>query len=135
LSLGYIPDYRKLIGDQVSLDPATKKPVNISPLIAETPEEKALFKEGEENYNLKKSESKMALRKQTPNDEESDLIHALWLRQLDYHGNSHSVSDSHCILMITRSQHPRQETRKRTLDVIHRYPVRPDNAAPVSKSA
>lgn len=28
----------------------------------------------------------MALRKQTPNDEESDLIHALWLQQLDYHG-------------------------------------------------
>lgn len=30
----------------------------------------------------------MALRKQTPNDEESDLIHALWLRQLDYHGTN-----------------------------------------------
>lgn len=29
--------------------------------------------------------SKLALRKQTPNDEESDLIHALWLKQLDYH--------------------------------------------------
>lgn len=30
----------------------------------------------------------MALRKQTPNDEEADLIHALWLQQLDYHGTS-----------------------------------------------
>jgi acyl-coenzyme A thioesterase 9 len=62
--------------------------VAISPLQAETEEEKLLFKKGEENYNLKKSESKMALRKQTPNDEESDLIHALWLQQLDYHGKN-----------------------------------------------
>jgi acyl-coenzyme A thioesterase 9 len=70
----------------VSLDPVTKRPVNTSPLIANTPEEKALFKEGEANYNLKKSESRMTLRKQTPNDEESDLTHALWLQQLDYQG-------------------------------------------------
>ncbi|KAG9249039.1 acyl-coenzyme A thioesterase 9 [Calycina marina] len=69
----------------VSLDPATKKPVNISPLLTETQEEKLLFQKGEENYNLKKVESKKALLKQTPNDEESDLIHALWLQQLDYH--------------------------------------------------
>jgi acyl-coenzyme A thioesterase 9 len=73
---------------KVSLDPATKKPVPVNPLTTSTPEEKLLFQEGEANYNLKKAESKMALRKQTPNDEESDLIHALWLRQLDYHGTS-----------------------------------------------
>jgi acyl-coenzyme A thioesterase 9 len=70
----------------VSLDPATKKPVNISPLTTKTTEEKKLFAQGEQNYNAKKAASKMALRKQTPNDEESDLIHALWLQQLDYHG-------------------------------------------------
>lgn len=48
-------------------------------------EEEALFKAGEKNYNLKRELSKLALRKQTPNDEESDLIHALWLKQIDYH--------------------------------------------------
>ncbi|PSS20453.1 hypothetical protein M430DRAFT_138952 [Amorphotheca resinae ATCC 22711] len=69
----------------VSLDPATRKPVSISPLITRTPEEKKLFQEGEANYNLKKAESKKALRKQAPNDEESDLIHTLWLKQTDYH--------------------------------------------------
>jgi acyl-coenzyme A thioesterase 9 len=73
---------------KVSLDPATRKPVSISPLITRTPEEKKLFQEGEANYNLKKAESKKALRKQAPNDEESDLIHALWLKQTDYHGTS-----------------------------------------------
>ncbi|KFY00243.1 hypothetical protein V490_01426 [Pseudogymnoascus sp. VKM F-3557] len=68
----------------VSLDPATKKPVNISPLKLVTDEEHRLYKEGEENYNAKKELSKIALRKQTPNDEESDLIHALWLKQSEY---------------------------------------------------
>ncbi|KFY25418.1 hypothetical protein V493_04671 [Pseudogymnoascus sp. VKM F-4281 (FW-2241)] len=68
----------------VSLDPATKKPVNISPLKLVTDQEHKLYKEGQENYNSKKELSKIALRKQTPNDEESDLIHALWLKQSEY---------------------------------------------------
>jgi len=69
----------------VSLDPTSKKPVAISPLKTENEEERRLFDEGQENYNVKKELAKTALRKQTPNDEESDLIHALWLKQLDYH--------------------------------------------------
>jgi acyl-coenzyme A thioesterase 9 len=71
---------------KVSLDPTTKKPVVISPLKAETPEEERLFEQGQAHYNMKKALAKTGLRKQTPNDEESDLIHALWLQQLDYHG-------------------------------------------------
>lgn len=50
-----------------------------------TPEEQALFALGQKNYDAKKAASKLALRKQTPKDEESDLIHALWLAQIDYH--------------------------------------------------
>jgi len=57
------------------LDPATKKAVAISPLKAEAAEEKRLFAQGQANYNLKKATQAAALRKQTPNDEESDLIH------------------------------------------------------------
>jgi hypothetical protein len=68
---------------KVSLDPLTKRPVAISPLLTTTPKEKTLFELGQKNYNLKKAASKLTLRKQTPNDEESDLIHALWLAQLD----------------------------------------------------
>ena len=60
--------------------------MNISPLKIETEEERRLFKEGEENYKAKKAMLKTALKKQTPNDEESDLIHAMWLKQLEYHG-------------------------------------------------
>ncbi|KAL8816139.1 MAG: hypothetical protein Q9223_004807 [Gallowayella weberi] len=69
----------------VSLDPNTKKPVAIRPVKVETEEEKRLFSLGEKNYNTKKDRAKTGLRKQTPNDEESDLIHAMWLRQLEYH--------------------------------------------------
>ncbi|KAL8874263.1 MAG: hypothetical protein Q9174_000383 [Haloplaca sp. 1 TL-2023] len=69
----------------VSLDPNTKKPVAICPVKIESEEEKRLFALGEKNYNIKKSRAKTGLRKQTPNDEESDLIHAMWLRQLEYH--------------------------------------------------
>ncbi|KAI4141878.1 MAG: hypothetical protein L6R39_005153 [Caloplaca ligustica] len=70
----------------VSLDPNTKKPVAIAPVQIETEAEKRLFALGEKNYNTKKARAKRGLRKQTPNDEESDLIHAMWLRQLEYHG-------------------------------------------------
>jgi acyl-coenzyme A thioesterase 9 len=67
--------------------------VSVAPLVTETPEERRLFDHGQQNYNMKKSMSKTALRKQTPNDEESDLIHALWLRQLDYHGMWYDAND------------------------------------------
>ena len=70
----------------VSLDPSTKKPVAISPILLETDEEKRLFARGEKNSNEKKAMAKRALRKQAPNDEESDLIHAMWLKQVEYHG-------------------------------------------------
>jgi acyl-coenzyme A thioesterase 9 len=69
----------------VSLDPITKKPVAIAPLQVDTEEERRLFKLGENNYNAKKALSKTALLKQPPNDEESELIHAMWLKQLDFH--------------------------------------------------
>ena len=70
----------------VSLDPTTKKPVNINPLQIDTDEERRLFQLGERNYKEKRARAKTTLRKETPNDEESDLIHAMWLKQLEYHG-------------------------------------------------
>jgi acyl-coenzyme A thioesterase 9 len=69
----------------VSLDPATKKPVNISPVRTDTEEEKRLYEQGEKNSKQRKELASKSLLKQTPNDEESDLIHAIWQRQLQYH--------------------------------------------------
>ena len=73
----------------VSLDPSTKKPVAISPIKLETEEDKRLFALGEKHSIEKKALAKKTLRKQAPNDEESDLIHAMWLKQLEYHGKCH----------------------------------------------
>ncbi|KAI9745711.1 MAG: hypothetical protein M1818_001247 [Claussenomyces sp. TS43310] len=90
----------------VSLDPITKKPVPVSPLKTTTPEERRIFEQGQVNYNLKKDLAKNTLRKQTPNDEESDLIHALWLKQLDYQDpNTSSRKSDDTLYMDTTKIH------------------------------
>lgn len=97
----------------VSLDPSTKKPVAISPILLETDEEKRLFALGEKNSNEKKAMAKRALRKQAPNDEESDLIHAMWLKQLEYHGQlSLPTTPTQCTIdtLPYRPQPPRSQT-------------------------
>ncbi|KAI4242818.1 MAG: hypothetical protein LQ352_007170 [Teloschistes flavicans] len=102
----------------VSLDPNTKKPVAICPVKVETEEERRLFALGEKNYNIKKTRAKTGLRKQTPNDEESDLIHAMWLRQLEYHDpnnplrkppNTHYMS--HTTLSSSQIMQPQYRNR------------------------
>lgn len=69
----------------VSLDPGTKRPVAINPVIAETAEEKMLFALGEQRSKQRKQRSQTSLIKHTPNDLESDLIHGFWQKQLQYH--------------------------------------------------
>ncbi|PGH16455.1 hypothetical protein AJ79_01786 [Helicocarpus griseus UAMH5409] len=68
----------------VSLDPRTKRPVPVAPLLVETEEERRLFELGEKNYKAKKQMRKDSLLEQTPNDEESDLIHAMWTKEMAY---------------------------------------------------
>ena len=79
----------------VSLDPQTKKPVSIAPLHVSSETERRLFTMGEANYNAKRQLAKTALRKMTPNDEESDLIHSMWLQQIEFHGKD-TVSEHVC---------------------------------------
>ncbi|KAJ6063990.1 hypothetical protein N7499_012670 [Penicillium canescens] len=68
----------------VSLDPATKTPVPVAPLIVETEEEKRLFKKGEANYQAKRALRKRSLLERAPDDEESDLIHSMWTKEMSY---------------------------------------------------
>jgi acyl-coenzyme A thioesterase 9 len=70
----------------VSLSPSTKRPVKISRIEPENTTEEALFEQGRRNYERKKRELGRGLRNVEPDDEESGLIHRLWLRSLDYHG-------------------------------------------------
>nr|POE85514.1 isoform 3 of acyl-coenzyme a thioesterase 9, mitochondrial [Quercus suber] len=75
----------------VSLDPGTRKPVAIPPVRADTDEEKNLFVTGEKNSKHRKSLAQRSLLKTAPNDEESDLIHNMWQRQLQYHDPNDSL--------------------------------------------
>lgn len=68
----------------VSLDPVTKTPVSVAPLLIETEEEKALFKRGEENYKAKKALRTKSLLEKAPDAEESDLIHTMWAKEMSY---------------------------------------------------
>ena len=62
------------------------RPVNVNPLIIETPEEKRLYALGERNSKIRRQRRDTSLLKHTPNDLESDIIHAFWQKQLQYHG-------------------------------------------------
>ena len=69
----------------VSLDPVERKPVNIPSIRTDTEEETRVFAQGEKNSKRRRELLQRSLLKQAPNDEESDLIHAIWQRQLKYH--------------------------------------------------
>ncbi|RAH77067.1 Thioesterase/thiol ester dehydrase-isomerase [Aspergillus japonicus CBS 114.51] len=68
----------------VSLDPATKKPVPIAPLLVETAEERRLYKKGEENSRAKKALRTRSLLEKAPNERESNLIHSMWTKEMSY---------------------------------------------------
>lgn len=68
----------------VSLDPVTKKPVNIAPLTVSTPAERALFTRGEENYKRKKALRLENIMQKPPDAEESAMIHKMWTDSLAY---------------------------------------------------
>jgi acyl-coenzyme A thioesterase 9 len=53
--------------------------------VVETAEEKRLYQLGERNSKIRKERRENSLLKHTPNDLESDLIHAFWQKQLQYH--------------------------------------------------
>jgi acyl-coenzyme A thioesterase 9 len=70
----------------VSLDPATKKPVKINPLIVETPEERTVNELASKESDRRKELRKKSLLKHTPNAEETGIIHKLWQKQIQWHG-------------------------------------------------
>lgn len=87
----------------VSLDPKTKTPAAVAPLLIETEEERELFKKGEKNYQAKKALRTRSLLEKAPDDEESNLIHDLWKKEMSYLNpespvqrprNTHAMSDA-----------------------------------------
>lgn len=68
----------------VSLDPVTKRPVNIAPLKLETQADRALFAQGEQNYKNKKSLRSSHILSKPPDADESAEIHKMWTDSLAY---------------------------------------------------
>lgn len=56
----------------------------MAPLIVETEEEKRLFQKGEANYQAKKALRTRSLLQKSPDDEESNLIHSMWTKEMSY---------------------------------------------------
>ena len=85
----------------VALDPATKKSINIPPLLTTTAQEKHLFELGESRSKHKKFLAAATLLHSPPNLTESALIHNIWLRSRSYHDPT-AVSYTHLTLPTKR---------------------------------
>lgn len=119
------------------------RPVPISPVKVETEEERRLFERGERNSKERKELGKTSLMKHTPNDEESDLIHAMWQRQLQYHGRRSAlpIETDYCDQSYIRAdadadderrpKRPTSQTRERSFHGCHKDPNGGYHAAPV----
>ncbi|KAJ9660689.1 hypothetical protein H2198_002432 [Neophaeococcomyces mojaviensis] len=68
----------------VSLDPVTKKPVQIAPLKLESQADRALFTRGEANYKNKKAQRSSHILTKAPDTQESEEIHKMWIDSLAY---------------------------------------------------
>ncbi|CAG8947943.1 unnamed protein product [Penicillium salamii] len=66
----------------VSLDPQTKAPVSVPPIILRTEEERNLFKAGEKNYQTKRALRKRSVLLKAPDDEESLAAHSQWIKHI-----------------------------------------------------
>ncbi|KAI1611990.1 acyl-CoA thioester hydrolase [Exophiala viscosa] len=88
----------------VALDPNTKKPVNIAPLEVTTPNEKALFAKGEENYKRKKTMKSSHILTKPPDEEESALIHKMWSESLAYADSSNPKSQPSNVTAMSKTQ-------------------------------
>ena len=102
----------------VSLDPATKRPVNIAPLKLSTPAERALYARGEENYKSKRALKSWNITQKAPDAAESELIHKMWTDGLAYadHKNpvtqpANSLAMSKTVIHSTQIMQPQNRNR------------------------
>lgn len=75
----------------VSLDPATKRPVNVAALKLENDAERQLYARGEENYKSKKAMKHSTITQKAPDAKESTLLHKMWSDSLAYNDSYNPV--------------------------------------------
>ncbi|KAL1902387.1 hypothetical protein Sste5346_001367 [Sporothrix stenoceras] len=88
----------------VALDPMTRKPTPIPRLVCETPEQEELFQAGAAKALAQRAERKTSLLEVEPDDEESALIHRIWLRQLEYHDPNRPLRQPPNVVAMARTQ-------------------------------
>ncbi|KAK5090014.1 hypothetical protein LTR05_000183 [Lithohypha guttulata] len=90
----------------VALDPLTKKPVNIAPLKLDTQADRALFAQGEKNYQNKKKLKSLHITSKPPDLEESAEIHKMWTDSLAFaDSNNPAVQPANVISMAKSTIH------------------------------
>ena len=67
----------------VAKDPLNEGNGVVNRLVTESPEEKRLYNLGQENYIIRKNQSKDSLFKSPPNPEENQLIHDFFIQTVD----------------------------------------------------
>ncbi|NXF71260.1 ACOT9 thioesterase, partial [Sclerurus mexicanus] len=67
----------------VARDPENKRPAFVNPLVPETPEEEAIFKQGELNKLRRIDFNTASLLKMAPTAEERNIVHDIFLNTLD----------------------------------------------------
>jgi acyl-coenzyme A thioesterase 9 len=61
-----------------------RRPAPVAPLLLETEDERRLFRQGETNSQAKKALRTRSLLQKAPDDEESNLIHSMWTKEMSY---------------------------------------------------
>ena len=68
----------------VAKDPLNKGAGVVNRLITDTPEEKILLEKGQQNYIIRKTQSKDSLFKMPPSEEESKVVHDFFIQTVDH---------------------------------------------------
>ncbi|XP_070800172.1 acyl-coenzyme A thioesterase 9, mitochondrial isoform X3 [Pituophis catenifer annectens] len=97
----------------VARDPENKRPAFVNPLIAETPEEEKILKEGEKNKIRRLESSRASLLKVAPTADERNIIHNMFLNTLD----SRTVSFRSRVLLPNSVW--MQDTKLKGLEICH----------------
>lgn len=88
----------------------------MAPLLVETEEERALFKKGEANSKAKKALRTRSLLEKAPDNEESNLIHSMWTKEMSYLSKYLTLhSHIHVLTPVSRPPSPRGSPQKPSL--------------------
>lgn len=80
----------------------------------ENAEEEKLFKKGEANYQAKKALRTRSLLEKAPDDEESNLIHSMWTKEMSYLSEYHYVLSISHLPQLNNPQAPKSQPFART---------------------